>query len=345
MGEKTTIVLDTNFIISHRADFLDIHKKLSETYDVFVSDISIQERISQAYIELKNKYNNIEKFRTEYSGFVEVIIKRSFEEIYESRKNKIRMNYQEFFVDNIIKFSANENSLNLIMDRVLKKIPPFSTAENASDKGFKDTLIWLSLLEFFKEKGGDNVIFVTDDKVFRNNSDELCKEFAIYTGKKIEIKENNFFETSTEENEKTKADISKPLPDVTLLRKNIQDKISALCYGYYDSDNYGNPIWRFIFELRIKVTPDDMKIVFGNLRKVIEANLFESSISAETAFSINGIENIFPVPIEELQNALSLYVDICNECKEYLPQFYSTAANIFNKNYYENRWSSDIAPF
>jgi hypothetical protein len=187
MSEKTAIVLDTNFIISNRKNFSEIYKILSETYDVYISEISIQERISQKYLELKDKHDKINKFKEDYTDFVEISIKKPFEERLEYMIKTIQEDYQQTFGNRIIKFTQKNNTLSIIMDRVFKKIPPFINAENASDKGFKDTMIWLSILEYFLNNGSNNVIFITDDKYFMNNSEALCKEFASYTRKTIEI--------------------------------------------------------------------------------------------------------------------------------------------------------------
>jgi len=345
MSGKISVVLDTNFIINNRADFSNVYKMLSETYNVFVSDVSIQERLSQYYLELKDKYKKIEKFSIEYSDLVEIKLRQSFEEIHEVNMKRIEKSYHELFGENIIKFDDKEYSLKLIMDRVYKKIPPFSSVENASDKGFKDTLIWLSLLNFFKEKGDNTVFFVTNDKAFRNNSDALCNEFTVFTRKKIEIKDNNFFEKPIVTNEEPETVKIKPLPDVTLLRSKIQEYISALCVESIDSDQWGNPEFRGLFKLHKILSADDMQTIFKNLQKIIEKNIFETSIYAEDAFVINGFENTFPISIYVLQNALSLYIDIFNELKEYLPQFYYTAANIFNRNYDDSDCFTDDIPF
>jgi hypothetical protein len=345
MNEKVPIVLDTNFIISYRADFLNVHKILSESYYVFVSDVSIQERIFQRYLELKEKYIKIEKFSTDFSDIVEIKARQSFEEIYEINKKRIEKSYQDLFKENIIKFIEREHSLKIIMDRVYKKIPPFSIAENASDKGFKDTLIWLSILDFFKEKTWKNVIFVTNDKAFRNNSDALCNEFTAFTGKKIEIKDNNFFETPVVINEEPKERKFKPSPDFTALRTKIQENISAICFEFYDNGQWGNPEFHSLFKLHKILTADDMKKIFENLKKVIEENIFETSIYAENAFNINGFVNASPIPITALQDAMSLYVNINDDYKEYLPQFLYTAANIFNKNYDDSDWFTGDIPF
>lgn len=345
MNENIPIVLDTNFIISYISDISNILKRLSESYNVFISDVSIQERIFHRYLELKEKYKKIERFSADFSDLVEIKARQSFEEICEIDKKRIEESYYDLFKDNIIKFIEKEHSLKIIMDRVFKKIPPFSIAENVSDKGFKDTLIWLSILDFFKEKTWKNVIFVTNDKAFRNNSDALCNEFIAFTGKKIEIKDNNFFEIPVVTNEEQKENIFKPLPDFTALRAKIQENISAICFEFYDYGQWGNPEFHSLFKLHKILTTDDMKRIFENLKKVIEENIFETSISAENAFNINGFVNASSIPITALQDALSLYVNIHDEYKEYLSQFLYTAANIFNRNYDDSDWFAADIPF
>jgi len=345
MNEKIPIVLDTNFIISYISDISNILKRLSETYYVFISDVSIQERIFHRYLELKEKYKKIEKFSADFSDLIEIKTRQSFEEICEIDKRRIEKSYHDLFKDNIIKFIEKEHSLKIIMDRVYKKIPPFSIAENASDKGFKDTLIWLSILDFFKEKTWENVIFVTNDKAFRNNSDALCNEFNTFTGKKIVIKDNNFFETPVVTNEELKENIFKSLPDFTALRTKIQENISAICFEFSGYGQWGNPEFHSLFKLHKILTADDIKKIFENLKIVIEKNIFETSIYAENAFNINGFINVSPIPITALQEALSLYLNIHDDYKEYLPQFLYTAANIFNGNYDDSDWFAADIPF
>ena len=202
-------------------------------------------------------------------------------------------------------------------------------------------MLWLSLLEYFRCNGRDNVIFITDDKGFRNNSDALCREFNNYTGKNIEIQESNFYKTVIGKKEEVEVVAHTLLPDVTLLREKIQNSISALCFGEYAEDYFGTPQWCTTFILRTKATPDDMQIVFNNLRKTIEENIFESVLPADCAFQIDNIENSFPVPFNVLQGALTLYEEININFKDYLPQFFSASANIFNKNFTEPQLVND----
>jgi len=344
MSEKISLVFDTNFIVSHIPRMEEVYKKLSETYNVFISEVSIQERISHRYLELKEKYENIEKIKIDCVDLADISLKKSFEEKWENLKIAMQEKYRELFGKNILEFISHQDTLNTLMDRAFRKIPPFNTAEKASDKGFKDTLIWLSILEYFQHNGGNKVYFVTDDKAFKNNSLVLCKEFNEKTGKNIEIKENDFYVSSVKK--EVEADIieNKSLPDFSLIRKRIHEEISALCYGYYAEDNYGNDIWRKTFSLNTKATEDDMRTVFGDLRKIIKTNVFDTSLPANTVFTINNIENDCNIPMDILQRALDLYDHICKEYNEYLQQFFIASANIFNTNYDPNSFVDDI-PF
>jgi len=47
-------------------------------------------------------------------------------------------------------------------------------------------------MEYFKDYSGNAVIFITDDKGFKNNASVLCKEFEEYTGKAIEMQDKSF---------------------------------------------------------------------------------------------------------------------------------------------------------
>jgi hypothetical protein len=230
-----------------------------------------------------------------------------------------------------------------------QKIPPFINAENASDKGFKDTLIWLSLLEYFKNNGGDNIIFVTDDKGFKNNADTLYKEFNKITDKSIEIRDNSFYNDYIEQQQEAEKHTQipiVPLPDVSVLREKVQATVSALCFGEYEEDIWGNFVWAQTFSLSEKVCADDIRAVFNDLHEVIERNLFEAALPSDKAFNSKiNVSNKSSIPMHVLQEMLSLFVDISSNHSSYLPQFFSAAANIFNQNYIEAQTLDDEFPF
>ena len=193
------------------------------------------------------------------------------------------------------------------------------------------------MLDFFQTAGEDDVIFVTDDKGFSKNADELCKEFKEYTGKNITIKDNSYYKSLFEAKEHETGPLKKdsPLPDVNQLREKISNVIYSLC-GVESPDYWGNPSWDRTFTLSEKVDTLYMEYVFTHLKEDIRNNLFESAIPADKVLGLDDrITNGVPIPMSSLEDALSLYEEIRQKLPDYLPQFYSAAATIINGNYIE----------
>lgn len=76
-----------------------------------------------------------------------------------------------------------------IIKRAIRKKPPFEGKEKETDKGFKDVVIWYSLLSFARINHG-KYFFVTNDGVFNNNFNELKSEFKQITGCEIYFYKN-----------------------------------------------------------------------------------------------------------------------------------------------------------
>ena len=78
-------------------------------------------------------------------------------------------------INTIIELSVpQEKSFTRIVRRAFDKAPPFGGKEKNSDKGFKDVLIWESILELAETHPNANIIFYTNDKGFK---DVLLDEF------------------------------------------------------------------------------------------------------------------------------------------------------------------------
>ena len=73
-----------------------------------------------------------------------------------------------------IKKANIDQILNEVLERVYRKKPPFSSVHGSSDKGFKDTLLWMSIIHYF-EKFHSNVevTFITSDKGFISSETTL----------------------------------------------------------------------------------------------------------------------------------------------------------------------------
>ena len=86
-----------------------------------------------------------------------------------------------------IKTISNPN--NEVFQKLIKKVvgkeKPFYKKRNGVDSGFKDSVIWESILEFVSQNSYDRYFFLTNDSDFED--DKLEKEFVALTGKELSI--------------------------------------------------------------------------------------------------------------------------------------------------------------
>jgi hypothetical protein len=349
MPEKKAFVFDTNFIIEN-IDLRKVSEDLSEQFTVYVTQVSIDERISQKCLDLSKKYKHIEQIRKDCRGIATIRVTITLEDKIKDEQALTQKGYEELFGSRIIPFLRDTKTFDAILNRVYQKKPPFISADGASDKGFKDSLIWYSLLDYFKNQGEDHVIFVTNDKNFRNQAADLCAEFKEITGKVIEIKDNSFYKDILKpaimEEVKESHITPAKLPDFGMLREQINTVVSALC-GIETVDNWGNPYWERTFTSNEKFDADYMRVIFGGLQRDIETHIFEQSVSADTVFALDDrIESgSVGVSMSSLEDAQKLHNEICKKYPEYTEQFYATVANIFNQNYVEPVIDDNELPF
>ena len=61
---KTAFIFDTNFILQN-SKLNEVVDNLKEDYNVYVTQVSIDERIAQQCRELKSKYEEVERCKTQ----------------------------------------------------------------------------------------------------------------------------------------------------------------------------------------------------------------------------------------------------------------------------------------
>lgn len=334
MERKKAFVFDTNFIIQNK-DMDKVVLSLQDSFTVYVTQVSVEERIAQQCRNLKDKYDGLRALQKSYMKIAKIDVLKSYEKHEKEYRIDIQANYDRLFGTHVIPFPEVLEMFPEVLDRAFKKIPPFSNVDNASDKGFKDCLIWLSMLSYFKKSGEDTVIFVSSDNGFKRNSDMLCKEFKEVTGKNLEIKDNSYYKSIIEvvphEMEQVKHE---KLPDIRLTREQIRNTIEALC-GVEIEDTWGNSYWERTFTTNEEVDADYMQEIFNGLRNNISNHIFDESVPAYDILGLddrltNGNINI---PIVSLENMMKLYDEIKAEYPDLINQFYSTSANIINQNY------------
>ena len=130
----------------------------------------------------------IEKHDELIQSYKSTIKKRLFPE-YSIQENT-EINYPDYIKAKIIEYKENLSSgINIvnelpiasnsrfdsIVNRAFKKLPPFEGKEKKSDKGFKDALLWESVLEFALKHKNSEIIYYSKDNAF---DEFLYNEFA-----------------------------------------------------------------------------------------------------------------------------------------------------------------------
>lgn len=340
MSEKSAIIFDTNFVIDHKKELLSIHERLSENYNLYITEVSINERASQKYLEFKSKHEKIEKFIKENSSYANITLKYDFEKEIEHVKKRTIESYKKVFDNKIIPLNQSEDLLEEVLERVYKKVPPFSNVENASDKGFKDTLIWLSIIKFFENYDKHrNVIFLTNDNIFLKHAAILEKEFIDIAGSSIEIKDNNYYKILLGETENIisagQKERARDLADIDIhsMRNRIEDTFNSM-RGVIVYNYWGDELWERTFTTNAKFEPGYIKVIFDLLKEYIANHIFDKHISASSLFKFNGeIEDINPIPMEVLESAYELYEEIKTKPPEYMEPFINTVCDMLNSNF------------
>ena len=337
MADKKAFVFDTNFIIQNpKLD--EVIEKLKDDYTVYISQVSIDERIAQQCRELKKEFDEIESCKNKYSRYVKMSMKTTYEKQAGFYCTGIQERYSSCFGDNIIPFDKSGETLERIIERANKKEPPFSCNKDASDKGFKDCLLWLSILDYFKEKGEDKVVFLTDDKhAFRNFIDFLSDEFESETGKVIEFKPNSYYkelfkkvDSTTKEKEAQKESV----PNIEEFRIEVENVIDSLRCIYYEN-YYGDPQWDRTFTTSVQFDKEYVKTLFEGLHEFIVSHIFEKSVSATKIFAFDGriSDGNIEIPLKNLESAFELYQKVITNYPQYQEQFFEAASKILNQNY------------
>lgn len=160
---------------------------LSENYKVIIPKIVVEELKKQqmenfktSYNELKNIYKKMEKlYFLDLNEIVEINYSNKVEELINQFLSNNNINILEI---------CEENKFANIVNRALEKKAPFRGTSGNSDKGFKDALIWESLLEFGQSNKG-NFIYITKDGDFLKRQKELKFEFSDSTKNSITFME------------------------------------------------------------------------------------------------------------------------------------------------------------
>lgn len=183
MSKKYKIIFDSNSLFYDQDELdrvfnttiekvFEFIEKENASVALCVPQLVIDERISQRLKEIDkqiNLLNSSSKRLSIFEGFNAENKKFKKEELADVLNSKVKEYLKKYKACVVPTVKVDQD---LIVGRALQKTPPFSSGNGKSDQGFKDTLIWLSLLKNAEEDSDWNYVLVTEDKAF---NDEICK--------------------------------------------------------------------------------------------------------------------------------------------------------------------------
>lgn len=334
--EKTAIVFDTNFIIEKLDQLIQVLKVLREKkYELYISQVVIDERKAQLCNDNTEKYNKIHDLAKYLTNYIEIKSKiPSSNHIEKIQKNITQHAYERLFGQNIIKYSKSEEIFSIILERAFKKIPPFVT--DKSDKGFKDTLMWLSIIDYFKSNGENNIIFLTSDNGFTKNKNELEQEFKTKTNKILKIEPNSFYNDIIKEEQKENIlqnNYNIPEEELENLSDEIYDCIFNICNKTISDDFQEYFIARFT--INTQFTEKNIENMFNRLEDNINMHLLERSIDISDILEKREyIIKSDSIPLKLVKDLLKLYKKIQQRYPTLIQQFYITVTKYINMHCY-----------
>jgi len=189
---KYKIIFDTNIVFCNEENQLDkiFNSSLKEIFDLldqnkvvdvtlFIPQLVLDERIAQ---RLSNIREQVEKMNLSLKNLKSLGKMNTKRDVFEKDRflKKLNRNALKAIKKHKIKIIPTTRvDQKILIQRALQRIAPFY-ARGKKDNGFKDTLIWLSLLEDVRKTQGCNYILFTNDST--GFKEDICeKEFKKYS--------------------------------------------------------------------------------------------------------------------------------------------------------------------
>lgn len=286
---KKIIIFDTNFLVANTGKINEIVPKLEKhNYYVYVPRLVQEEYINIQLRKIKELYRKIENIKNN-NAFLNLK--------YESEEKVLRWNeigynksFKKYFKNNIIEYDK-KNILDKVLKRNKYKEPPFYDEPNSSDKGFKDTIVWLSLKEFINNYENEETYFyyITSDNGFIKYKSILEKEIENKYFEIVDIKDVNKlyskFEIELEKENAEKNIFESNTNEVNL--DEAREKINNLMWefnNYVYEDCFGNESIENRYEIRKIISYNETEKFLDRIPKVLQNNIFRKTINPEYVF-------------------------------------------------------------
>jgi rRNA-processing protein FCF1 len=273
---KEKVIFDTSFLYNKSASSFFRNKKELEQFEK-VADIIIPEIVFE---ELEHKYSR--SFSEEKEKFFKTILPNIIEHnikevVVENRIQEIID--KETIAYQIIKLT-NFSVLPEIKQLALKKLPPFES-NNGTDKGFKDTYIYFTILEYLKNVPDKKDVFVcVKDKrfkeAFENHPDIYAIEsFQEFLDFRLSQFQDSYFLGKIEE-------------EISIKIK--KDQVKNFWYNIMDNKNVRIEIENEEYILEV----DSDEIVNTSKTELYLPNIEQLVLSSNFSTTVNTVKQLMP---------------------------------------------------
>lgn len=145
---------------------------VEEHFEVLIPEIAINELYRQQVEHYNDSIKTLQTLKDKVNQIYEINIEVDSNFDYEKFLKRKKEEYIKAKDVKVLPICSKNRFENIVI-RALEKRPPFLGKTKESDKGFKDALIWESILDFAEKNNGD-FIFLTSDKGF---DEDLIAEF------------------------------------------------------------------------------------------------------------------------------------------------------------------------
>jgi hypothetical protein len=246
------IIFDSNFLYENK-DLKKLFDLKKDDEDFYVTDLVIDEIKARNDRTLKDMHNKFSEIVNSNLNQVYLKLKNNIdiEKIYVDSSKKIQEYFESFFKENIIYGYSKDKMYDDLMERVRFKKAPFFDQENSSDKGFKDSLIWMSILFYVSAASYTEYLIVTNDKGFlKKQREALIEEFnTCFADNKLNIINNNEFmkthiaieEDDVKDDKKNNPIITEKKPTAKRIPEQLVKEAKSAVYSFFYYTVYGNP--------------------------------------------------------------------------------------------------------
>jgi len=287
---KIGFITDTN-IIRKKDGELNKEEKFLDNIDFFVEYIESLEKTASDkkliyfmpnFVIEELYHQKLFTFNIRYKA-----LKDSFEEIKYGLNGefpkcdieKVLLEEKEKYINNdriiMLDLAYNKSIFNELIEDALRKNPPFDKSNEGykTDSGYKDALIWKTIIYSKKIDECDKVYFFSGDKVFIDNEEYLIEEFT-KQHPNVELKimyfepdgkqRQNCLKSIIRDNKLIETEIIK-LYDIDLVLNNIKEiKYDYKWDVYYSNQEQRNKLQDVLFK--------DFSNNDFNIEKVTEEN-------------------------------------------------------------------------